>query len=143
MLDLERPWTRPTLAKPDLRRDVVVGVAAAIVSVVSVEIWHSANGASLGWRGVEAYVWFAVAGLLLAGRRRFPLATLLMVSAVFIVIGERLVEFGVIFTIQIILFVALYSAWAWSRHPRRLLLTSGIVLVAMFGHRGPRVRPHG
>lgn len=108
-------------------------MAATVVSVASVQIWHSANGASLGWRGVEAYLWFALAGLLLVGRRRFPLGTLLAESAVFITIAERLQEFGVIFTIQIVLFAALYSAWAWSSRPRRLLLTSAVVLVAMFG----------
>ena len=108
-------------------------MASALVAVASVEVWHSANGASLGAMGVEAYLWFALAGALLAGRRRFPLTSLLLVSAVFITIGERLTEFGVIFTIQTILFVALYSAWAWSRQPRRLLVTSVVVVVAMFG----------
>lgn len=133
MLDLDRPWTRPAPSPVQLRHDVWTALAATIVAVASVELWHSANGASLGWMGIEAYLWFALAGALLAGRRRFPLTALLLVSAVFIMIGERLTEFGVIFSIQIILFVALYSAWAWSRHPRRLLVTSVIVLVTMFG----------
>lgn len=133
MLDLERAWDRPSISRAELRQDVVIAVAAMVVSVVSVEIFHSANGASLGWNGVEAYLWFALAGLLLAGRRRYPLTTVLLESAIFIAIGERLEEFGVIFTVQIILFVALYSAWAWSRQTRRLLLTSAVVVVAMFG----------
>ncbi|MGJ9423705.1 sensor histidine kinase [Aeromicrobium sp. CF3.5] len=133
MLDLDRPWKRPVPTSAQLRHDLWTALAAIVVAVASVELWHSANGASLGWMGVEAYLWFALAGALLAGRRRFPLTALLLVSAVFITIGERLTEFGVIFSIQIILFVALYSAWAWSRHPRRLQVTSAIVLVAMFG----------
>ncbi len=132
MLDLDRPWTRPAASPAQLRHDLWTALAAAVVSVGSVELWHSANGASLGWMGIEAYLWFALAGALLAGRRRFPLTSLLLVSVVFIVIGERLTEFGVIFSIQIILFVALYSAWAWSQQPRRLLVTSVVVVVAMF-----------
>lgn len=111
----------------------MAGIAAAILSVVSVEVWHSGYGSSLGWKGVEAYILFGVAGLLLALRRRLPLSTLLLESALFIAIGIRLQELGVIFTIQMILFVSLYSAWAWSRTPRRLYAISAAVILAMFG----------
>ena len=133
MRHLDRTWTRPVPTAGEQRADVWIAVGAAAISVVSVELFHSASGASRGWMGAEAYLWFALAGLLLAGRRRFPLTVLLAESVVFIVIGERLEEFGVIFSIQIILFAALYSAWAWSRHPRRLYAASAVVLVAMFG----------
>lgn len=103
------------------------------MSVASVEVWHSGYGASLGWKGVEAYLLFGLAGLVLALRRRLPLTTLVLESALFIAIGIRLVELGVIFTIQVILFVSLYSAWAWSRMPRRLYAISAGVILAMFG----------
>lgn len=133
MLDLDRRWARPAPTPAQVRRDAIGGIGAALLSVASVQVWHSGSGASLGWRGAEAYVLFGLAALLLAGRRRLPLTTLLLVSAVFIAISERLPELGAIFTIQVVLFVAVHSAWAWSRSPRRLLVTSAVVLVAMFG----------
>lgn len=113
--------------------DVVVGVGAALVAVGSVQVYSSASGASTGWRGVEAYLWFALGGLALCGRRRFPLTVLVLVSAVFIVIGERLLRLGGVFTIQMMLFAALYAAWAWSRRPRSLWAVTVVVLVGMFG----------
>jgi signal transduction histidine kinase len=133
VLDLDRRWSRPEPTAAQIRRDALGGLAAAVLSLASVEVWHSAYGTSLGWRGIEAYVLFGLAGLLLAGRRRFPLGTLLLESAVFILIGQRMVELGVISTVQMILFVSLLSAWAWSRQTVRLYLSSAAVLVAMFG----------
>ncbi|MET0447212.1 MAG: sensor histidine kinase [Aeromicrobium sp.] len=133
MLELDRRWARPAPTPAQTRWDAIGGVGAALLSVASVQVWHSGSGASLGWKGVEAYALFGLAALLLAFRRRLPLTTLLLVSAVFIVISERLPDLGAIFTIQVVLFVAVYTAWAWSRRPRRLFVTSGVVLVAMFG----------
>lgn len=133
VLDLERRWVRPAPTPTQARHDTITGIGAAILSIVSVEVWHSGYGSSLGWQGIEAYLLFGLAGLLLALRRRLPLTTLVAESALFIAIGVRLQELGVIFTIQMILFVSLYSAWAWSRTPRRLYAVSAGVIIAMFG----------
>lgn len=130
---IDRSWDRPPPTSAQVRTDVLAGVALAVLSVASVEVFHSANGASLGWRGIEGYLWFAVAGLALAGRRALPLTTLVVESVVFVVVGERMLALGTIFTIQMIMFAALYSAWAWSRRPRALLAVTAAVLVAMFG----------
>lgn len=129
---IHRDWERPLPTQRQQRADVLLAVAAALVSVASVEIFRSANGADLGWRGIEAYGWFALTGLLLAGRRRLPLTTMVLEAVVFIVIGERLEAFAGVFTIQMIMFAAMYSAWAWSRRPRLLLGTTAVVVVAMF-----------
>ncbi|GAA2070886.1 histidine kinase [Aeromicrobium halocynthiae] len=111
----------------------MIGVVTALVAMASVELFRSASGAELGWRGVEAFLWFGVAGLVLAGRRRFPLTVLVVQSVVFVVVGERLEQLGVVFTIQMTLFAALYSAWAWSRRPRELRILTVVVLLGMFG----------
>jgi signal transduction histidine kinase len=132
VLDLDRRWTRPRPTRAQVRADVVGGLLGALLSVASVEVWRSGSATELE-NPLLVHALFAVAGLLFASRRAFPLATLLAESVIFIVIGEHQVQLGVIFTIQIILFVSLYSAWAWSRRPRMLMLTSVIVLVAMFG----------
>ncbi|NRQ51065.1 histidine kinase [Aeromicrobium stalagmiti] len=132
MLDLDRRWSRPAPTPAQVRADTVGGVVAAVLSVVSLEVWRSGAGVELK-DPLLVHALFALAGLLFAGRRRIPLTTLLAESAIFIVIGERQPMLGVIFTLQIILFVSLYSAWAWSRRPRSLLVTSALVIVAMFG----------
>lgn len=130
---LRRDWARPRPTSGQVRADALLALGAAVVSVVNVELYRSAFGADLGWRGVEAYLWFAVAGLLLAGRRALPLLTLVLESAVFIVVGERMTMLGTSFPIQMILFATLYAAWAWSRRPRLLTACTAGVLAAMFG----------
>lgn len=130
---LDRSWTRPGPTRHQVRLDVQLGLVTAVVGILSAQVYASASGASLGWRDVEAYGWFALSGLALSGRRRFPLTTLVVVSAIFIAVGERLTELGVVFTIQMVLFAAMYAAWAWSRRPRALLVVTTLVLVAMFG----------
>jgi signal transduction histidine kinase len=116
-----------------VRADVQLGVLTAVVGMLSAQVYASASGASLGWRDLEAYLWFAVAGIALCWRRRFPLSVLVVESVVFIAVGERLTELGVVFTIQMVLFAAIYAAWAWSQRPRALMVLTALVLVAMFG----------
>ncbi|MFB9315188.1 sensor histidine kinase [Nocardioides plantarum] len=129
----DRTWSRPGPSAEQLRHDVVLGGAAAVLFVVSAELFHSAYGFDRGAGGVEAYVLFAVSGLLLAGRRRLPLTSMLVQAVLFIVIGERLDQYGATFTIQMTMFTVVYAAWAWSDRPRALVASTGIVLVAMFG----------
>lgn len=133
VLDLDRRWERPAPSRVRLRRDVIVGLLAAVFAVISVEVWHSAYASDLGWHGIEAYLLFGLSGLLLGLRTRFPLTTLLVQSVIFIVIGVRLDDLGMTFTIQVMFFISMYSAWAWSRTPWRLYATTALVLVAMFG----------
>lgn len=133
MTALDRSWTRPLPTRAQVRTDVTIALVAAVVSVLSVETLRSASGASVGWRGIEAYLWFALAGLVLAGRRRFPLVVAVVESVIFVIVGERFLELAGAFTIQMTLFAALYGAWAWSRRPRMLVVVTVAVVVGMFG----------
>jgi signal transduction histidine kinase len=133
VLELERRWVRPRPTSSQVRLDVLWSIVFSAVSVASVEIWSSMTPMSLGWKGVEGYLWLGVAGLALAGRRIYPLSTLLVESAIFIAVGERMTGLSAVFTIQMIMFASLYAAWAWSRDTRRLVVVSVAVLVAMFG----------
>lgn len=133
MRHLDRSWTRPRPTAAQRRADLWLALVLAIVAVASVEVYRSASGASVGWRGVEAYLWFGLSGLVLAWRRSRPLSVLAVESVIFYAVGERLLELGVVFTIQMTLFAALYAAWAWSRRPRSLWVVSVLVLVGMFG----------
>ncbi len=128
----DRSWDRPPPTARQVRVDVVIALVAALLGIVSVEVYRSASGVSVGWRGAEAYLWFALAGLLLAGRRRFPLTTLVLLSAVFYAIGERFEQLGAVITIQVAMFAAFYAAWAWSRRPRALVSLTAVIVVAMF-----------
>ena len=133
MTVIDRDWTRPAPTRRQVEADVVLAVGVALVCLASVAVFRSAYGSEKSADGVEAYLWFGLSGLLLAGRRALPLPTVLAESVIFIVIGERMEDLAAVFTIQMILFAALYAAWAWSRHKRLLWATSVIVLVAMFG----------
>jgi signal transduction histidine kinase len=53
-------------------------------------------------------------------------------SVVFYVAGERVPVATVSVVIQAALFMAIYAAWAWSRHRQRLLAASALVVVGMF-----------
>lgn len=130
---LDRPWTRPRPTPGQQGADVVIGVLAALLGVLSVEVFRSASGASVGWRGVEGYLWMALGGLSLCVRRRYPLIVLVVTSAVFVVVGERLLQLAAVLSIQMMLFASLYAAWAWSRRPRSLRVVTVLVLVGMFG----------
>ncbi len=130
---LDRGWERPLPTPAQLRADVLAGIAAALVCVGSVAVYRSFGPMEEPSHGAESYVWFAAAGLALAGRRRFPLSVLLVEAAIFVVIGERFEDLGVVLSIQMVFFAALYAAWAWSRRPVALMMTSAVVVLGMLG----------
>lgn len=133
MLDLDRGWERPGPTPEQQRIDVWIGLGAAVLSIVSLELWRSGNNLKITGPDWIAFAVFAVAGLLLVVRRRFPLTVLVVESALFIVMGERQPELTIVFTMQMLLFASLYTAWAWSRRARCLYGTTAVVLIAMFG----------
>lgn len=104
--------------------------------VLSLVSFHSAFGPGPISEPIRAYSLFALAGLVLAGRRRFPLSTMVVSSALFMLIGIRYEELAPVFTLQMTLFAAIYGAWAWSRRPRALYVATGAVLLAMFAWLG-------
>ncbi|MDF1703491.1 MAG: sensor histidine kinase [Aeromicrobium sp.] len=130
---LTRDWQRPLPTARLLRNDLVLGAVLALLAVASLAVFRSAAGVAAPEHGNESYLWFALAGALLGLRRRLPLAVLLLESVIFVVIGERFADLAVVFTIQMVLFAALYAAWAWSRTPKALYVTTAVVLVGMFG----------
>lgn len=126
-------WIRDAPTPRQRRNDVLVGVALAVFSASAIGLLHSARPvASLGWNGVEAYLWAAAIGLVLCMRRAFPLSVLVLSSLLFFAIGHRVPTFGISLPVQICMFLAMYTAWAWSRKRRALWWTSGVVVVGMF-----------
>jgi len=108
-------WRRPGPDAAQRRRDIGI---AALVLVCAVEITVLVNSAGLLASGrapglPEQTVWALVLSLPLVVRRRYPLAVMLVVSAVFIVaqwrqVGDNLVP-------SAILFLAIFTVGAWEQ----------------------------
>jgi signal transduction histidine kinase len=129
----ETAWQRPRPDGARLRHDMVLGIGMAVASVASVAFMAAATpGLDLGWRGVEAYVWAVAASAPLCVRRSMPVAAMVACSAVFFTMGIRLPLAIASYGIQVALFISIFSAWAWSRHRRRLHAWTGLTFTAMF-----------
>src|SRR5690606_2822363 len=88
--------------------------------------------------GETAPVWLlvllaALGAAPLAVRRRFPLLVLTVVYAHFLVVGLTVPTVTMLAPLQVVYFVALYSAVAWSRDRQAMVLVVGAALLAMFG----------
>ncbi|UYM05453.1 sensor histidine kinase [Solicola gregarius] len=126
-------WLRDRPTPRERRNDVVVGVSLAALSALAIELLHSANPtAELGWNDIEAYLWSAALGLVLCVRRTFPLSVLVLSALLFFAVGHRAPYFGISLPVQICQFLAMYSAWAWSRNRPALRWTSALVVIGMF-----------
>lgn len=126
-------WVRARPTTRQRRVDVLVGVAIAGLSVFAVELQYSgAPGVDMGWHDVEGYLWSAGLGLVLCVRRMFPLTVLVLTSLLFLGLGSRLMYLGTSVFVQIAMFMAMYTAWAWSRRRRELYVVSAVVVVGMF-----------
>jgi signal transduction histidine kinase len=112
---------------------VVLGLVMAVVSPVSVALLAAAQpGVDLGWRGIEAYLWAAAAGLLLCVRRAFPVGVMVLSSLLFFGLGSRLEQASASYGVQVSLFLSIFTAWAWSQRRTWLHWWTGITFTAMF-----------
>lgn len=123
-------WVRPRPSRRGIVRDFYAALALGVVAVVT---------ATLYWRqGLyedPAPTWLTalcIAGftLPLTFRRRYPIWTMVVVSAVFVVTGTF--EVPEILISNVGLFLAVYSVGAWSQNRRtalwaRLLLAVGMI----------------
>lgn len=135
--DGELRWERPAPAPRQLRRDVLLGLALAVAGVLTVELTRSApGGAALTDRLLEGHLWAVAITVPLAVRRRFPITVMVACSALFFAMGVRIPALGISLVVQVVLIMAIYTAWAWSRQRRRLVGTTAAVVVGMFGWLG-------
>lgn len=120
-------------APPDAwRRDVLLAGFLALLSALGAwamkDIGGEEHPAHLGW----AMFAIVVAGVLLALRRRFPVVVLLLLTGVhFVVSGELLFVVAIQAGMQVVYFLALYSAMAWARNREALMWATLAVLLAM------------
>ena len=129
-------WRRPPPTPAQQRTDVwialgvLAGAMAMTVLVNSMGIFAFGSAPSLA----EQFAWGIAVTAPLVVRRRYPLAVLLVVGALFIAaqirqVGDNLVP-------SIALFLAIYSAGAWERNRTVARWARVAVIVAMFAWLG-------
>ena len=122
---VDDPWERPgTLTGVD----VLVGLVTLAFSAVTFELTRSTG--LLQDVTEPAWVqWLAVVlgAALLVPRRRFPLSTALLAATHMFVVGVTMVEVMGQLCLQVVYFVAFFSAVAWARSRRDMLLVMGLI----------------
>ncbi len=133
MPTLDDDWQRPPPTRDQLRRDIVVGLLLVVSSALMVELLRSTPAVEeITGRTLEAFGWGVVAVAPLAVRRRFPIVVMVLCSLAFYGAGERVSSVSYSVVIQIALFTAIYTAWAWSNNRRTLYVSSILVVLGMF-----------
>lgn len=130
---VEDSWLRPTPSRDSIRKDALLAGALLLAGLAAVELLRSTPGAEeVNQHLLESYLWSVAITAPLALRRVFPVAVMVICSLAFYGSGSRIPTVALSMVIQAALFMAIYAAWAWSRHRRRLLVASALVVLGMF-----------
>jgi signal transduction histidine kinase len=130
--DFER-W--PADLRTAYRRDVWLGLAITLLAALGTEV---ARSSGILYQDVEQPTWLlyllTVAGTLpLVLRRRYPLVVLAVVYAHFLLVGLTVPAVVMTPVLQVVYFMTLYTAVAWARDRRAMLVVVSACLLAMFG----------
>ncbi len=125
-------WERPAPTAAQQRNDVVLALALAGAGAGSAVLAYSVGlGIAIDMPGFgESVAWSIGIALPLAARRRFPLAVLITVSALFIGLQARGVPEQQLSSVT--LFLALFTAGAWGRDRQVTRVVRIGVVVVMF-----------
>ncbi|MET8307921.1 MULTISPECIES: sensor histidine kinase [unclassified Micromonospora] len=129
-------WRRPAPTPEQRRIDLWIGLAVTLLALVSLTLARSTGAFLLGPppSGPEQVLWTVAVTLPLVWRRRWPAATLLVVSVAFIAAQARSAPETQLSSWA--LFCAIYTVGAWGRD-RRLARQLRIgVIAAMFAWMG-------
>ncbi|OIH84910.1 hypothetical protein BLJ79_06760 [Arthrobacter sp. UCD-GKA] len=124
-------WERRQPSDQQLRRDAWVTLLLMAAALLGMEMILSFAPAEDAPDRVPAYLAMCAMIAPLAVRRRFPIASMLVLSAQFIGFGTWLPTVMMQLAPQIAYFVGLYSAVTWARDRRGLRLALGGVILAM------------
>jgi signal transduction histidine kinase len=129
--DFERIPGDPGMA---YRNDVVLGVLLAAAALLSTELARSIgyfeDTDHAAW---VLYVVAAAGAVPLTLRRRYPLAVVAVVYTHFLVVGLTIPMLTATSVLQVVYFIALFTAVAWARDRRAMLLVVSAAVLAMFG----------
>ncbi|WP_418275588.1 sensor histidine kinase [Isoptericola jiangsuensis] len=129
--DFER---RPADPRGAYRRDVWLGLTLTALSVAGVELARSAGFLQDDTTPVWLLYLLSAAGALpLVLRRRYPLAVLAVVYTHFLLVGLTVPAVVLTQVLQVVYFLTLYTAVAWARDRRAMLLVVSACLAVMFG----------
>jgi signal transduction histidine kinase len=129
--DFER---RPADPRAAYRHDVWLGLALTALAVLGTEVARSSGTL---YQDEEQQTWLlyvlSAAGTLpLVVRRRYPLAVLAVVYTHFLAVGLTVPAVVMTPVLQVVYFMTLYTAVAWARDRRAMLLVVSASLFAMF-----------
>lgn len=125
------PWERPSPPAGAYRRDAL---GAVVVFVLGTWGWWLATQFSVeemsdnSWQSVVS---IAAICAPLATRRRWPLASLLVSTAVFLIAGSLLPTIAIQATFQVAAFASLYAAAAWAKDTRAYWICAAVVLASV------------
>nr|WP_233158988.1 histidine kinase [Actinophytocola xanthii] len=125
-------WVRPRPTVAQQRHDVLIALAVLTGAVVVILLVNSAGIFTFGSAPpmLEQLAWGFAVSAPLAVRRRFPLAVLLVVGALYIAAQAR--QTGDNLVPSIALFLAVYTSGAWERNRTVARWSRIAVIVAMF-----------
>ncbi len=128
----EGQWERPGPTRDQQRRDVIGVLIFLLVSAVALELSRGAGAMA----EERSPIWLqhlvlALMFLPLVLRRRFPVAVMLAMSALFIALGLWIPVLSLQLSFQVAYFASLYSAVAWAKDRRVLWLGTTVVVIAM------------
>jgi signal transduction histidine kinase len=130
---VDSDWERVPAGRDAYRRDLLLGVGFAVFAAISVEL-----GRSMGlFEDVKEPLWLVfllgVASTVpLVWRRRYPLVSLVLVYAFFLGLGLTIPPITVLMPMQVMYFVALFTAVAWARDRRAMLVVVSVCVLVMF-----------
>lgn len=126
-------WERASAGRDGYRKDLLLGAVFAVLAAVSIEL-----GRSMGlFEEVREPLWLVyllgtASTAPLAWRRRYPLVSLVLVYGFFLGLGLTIPTITVLMPMQIMYFVALFTAVAWARDRRAMLVVVSICVLVMF-----------
>ncbi|MBB3664012.1 MULTISPECIES: sensor histidine kinase [Prauserella salsuginis group] len=123
-----RPRPDPSIQRSDLA--ITAGMFAGMVIVMLAVNGMGAQTFGTAPSLQEQLVWGTALSLPLVARRRFPVAVLLVVGAVFIAAQAR--QIGDNTVPSVCVFLASYSVGAWERNRRLAHWSRVVVIIAMF-----------
>ncbi|RJU02374.1 sensor histidine kinase [Arthrobacter frigidicola] len=128
----EGQWERPGPTRDQQRRDAVGVLIFILVSAVALELSRGAG--AMAEERSPIWLQHVVLALMIVPlmlRRRFPVAVMLAMSALFIALGLWIPVLSLQLSFQVAYFASLYSAVAWAKDRRVLWLGTTVVVVAM------------
>jgi len=128
---IEPLWERPAPTPAQQRHDVYGAAALTVVALVALLMSTSFSGLQVDGSPWRAYAATCVMVAPLAVRRRYPLAVLVLSSALFLALSYAAPSAAYQVAFQVAYFAALYAAVAWARDRRVLWIAMGMVLLTM------------